>query len=104
MASHANGTEIKLSGLWNLSGVVLQIESLSTLHQLESDLEKLFRIDCSEIKIVDMSGLQLLHVWLHCLSLRGVRPELINLPEGMQQSIKQMGLEKSFSEFITGVS
>jgi anti-anti-sigma regulatory factor len=48
-----------------------------------------------------MSGLQLLHAWMQCVSLRGVKPELINLPEGMQQTIKQLGLEKSFSDFYS---
>jgi anti-anti-sigma regulatory factor len=93
--------DVKLTGNWNLSGVVLQIESLSTLHKLESGLEKIFRIDCSEINSVDMSGLQLLYVWIQCVSLRGVKPELINLPEGMQKAIKRLGLTNSFSEFFT---
>jgi anti-anti-sigma regulatory factor len=99
MVTCTNGTGIKLSGHWNISGVVLQIESLSTLHQLESGLEKLYNIDCSEISSVDISGLQLLHVWLQCVRLRGVKPELINLPEGMQQTIKQLGLENCFADF-----
>jgi anti-anti-sigma regulatory factor len=103
MVTYTNGTEVKLSGHWDLSGVVLQIESLSALHQLEeSGLEKLYNIDCSEISSVDMSGLQLLHVWLQCVRLRGVKPELINLPEGMQQTIKQLGLENCFADFCAG--
>ena len=99
MANQGNGAGFKLSGNWNLSGVVLQIESLSTFHQLESGLEKLFCIDCSEISSVDMSGLQLLYVWMQCVSLRGGKPELINLPEGMQETINRLGLEKCFSDF-----
>jgi len=90
------GTGIKLTGNWNLSGLVLQIESLSTPLQTESNLEKPYRIDCSEIRNVDMSGLQLLQVWMQCISMRGVKPELINPPEGMLQTIRQFGLEKSF--------
>jgi len=101
VTNQTNCAGIKLSGHWNLSGVVLQIESLSTLHKLSSGLEKLYRIDCSEINSVDMTGLQLLYVWMQCISLRGLKPELINLPEGMQQTIKRLGLEKCFSDFYT---
>jgi anti-anti-sigma regulatory factor len=99
MVNYTNETAIKLSGHWNLSGVVHQIGVLPTLNQLESGQEKHFRIDCSEISSVDMSGLQLLQVWMQCLSLHGVKPELINLPEVMQRTIKQLRLERTFSDF-----
>jgi len=101
MSNHAYGTGIKLSGHWNLSGLVHQIESLSTIQQPESGLGKLFRIDCSEINSVDRSGLQLLYTWMQCVSMRGVKPALINLPEGMQQTIRTLGLENCFSDFST---
>src|SRR5690242_11273841 len=102
MANRITSTGIKLSGNWNLSGVVVQIEALSTLHHLESGLEKLFmekliNVDCSDISSVDLSGLQLLHVWMQCISLRGAKPELINLTEDMQQTIRRFGLEKWFA-------
>ncbi|NVN91231.1 MAG: STAS domain-containing protein [Desulfuromonadales bacterium] len=99
MAIHTNREEIKLSGQWNHAGVLLQIESLSNPHQLSLLLEKDCRIDCSEISSVDKTGLQLLYAWLQCISFRGVKHELINLPEGMQQTIKQLGLENCFSDF-----
>lgn len=99
MANCINGTGIKLTGHWNLSGLVHQIESLSTLHKLEHGLGKHFRIDCSEINSVDRSGLQFLYVWMQCIGMRGVKPELVNLPEDMQQTIKTLGLENCFSDF-----
>lgn len=67
MAHYTNGTGITLTGHWNLSGLVHQIESLSTLHKLEHDPGKLFRIDCSEINCVDRSGLQFLYTWMQCI-------------------------------------
>lgn len=88
MSNCTNGTGIKLSGDWTLSGLVHQIESLSTLLHLECGLGETFHIDCSEISSVDMSGLQLLYAWMQCVSIRGVKPELANLPEGIQQAIK----------------
>ncbi|MBK5276747.1 MAG: STAS domain-containing protein [Desulfuromonadales bacterium] len=99
MAHYTNETGITLTGHWNLSGLVHQIESLSMLHKLEHGLEKLFRIDCSEINSVDRSGLQFLYVWMQCISMRGAKPELVNLPEAMQQTIKSLGLENCFSDF-----
>lgn len=99
MISYTNDTGVKLSGHWNTSGVVLQIESLSTLNQLESGLEKLSSVDCSGISSIDMSGLQLLHVWLQCVRLRGGKPELTNLPQSMRQIIKQAGLQNCFADF-----
>ena len=101
MKNNNEGTGIKLSGRWDSSGVVMQIEALSSLHQLAFAMEKHCRIDCSEISNVDMTGLQLLHAWLQCISFHGVNHELINLPEGMQQTIKRMGLENSFSGFYS---
>jgi ABC-type transporter Mla MlaB component len=86
-------------GDWNSSGVILKIESLSTLYQLESGLEKFFSIDCSGIRSVDMSGLQLLHVWMQCVKLRGAKPKLVNIPEGMRQMIRRFRLEKCFADF-----
>jgi len=108
MAYNANitgsTTGIDLSGHWNLSGVVKQMESLPVLLHLESGREKLYRIDCSGISSIDMSGLQLLYVWMQCVSMRGVKPALINLPAGMQQTIKTLGLENCFSDFYTDLS
>jgi len=101
MVTRTNGTGIKLSGHWNLSGAVRQIESLSTAHQPESGPETLSSVDCSEISSIDISGLQLLHVWLQCVRLRGGKPELINLPESMRQTIKRLGLENCFADFYT---
>lgn len=98
MTNQVNKRESQLSGHWNLSGVVLRIESPATLRQLETGLEKLLCADRSEIDGVDRHGLQLLNVWMQCVALRGLKPELINLPEGMQRAIKRMGLEKCFEE------
>ena len=99
MKNHTEETGIKLSGCWDSSGVIMQIESISKLHQLAFALEKQCQIDCSEISTDDMTGLQLLHAWLQRISFHGVKHELINLPEGMQQTIKLMGLENRFSGF-----
>jgi ABC-type transporter Mla MlaB component len=100
MEYRSNGVEINLSGHWNVSGVVLQIASLPTLDKVDSGLGKYFKINCSEIRSIDMSGLQLLYVWIQCASLCGMKAMLINLPEVMLKAIKRLGLERCFSIFI----
>lgn len=96
MANSACRSVIDLSGHWNLSEVVHQIKSLPTMCELESGEDECFRIDCSKISSIDISGLQLLYVWMQCVSLRGVKPKLINVPKDMHQTIKKLDLEKCF--------
>lgn len=88
----------KLSGDWSISGVVNQLDSLSrSLQKLTSGRKKNIHIDCGNINSIDMSGLQLLHVWLELVKVRGVDAQLINLPDGMQQTIERLGLGKCFT-------
>ncbi|MRR54080.1 MAG: hypothetical protein EG822_06155 [Deltaproteobacteria bacterium] len=96
MANSASLPEINLSGHWNVSEVVHQIKSLPSLCELVSGADACFRIDCSKIRSIDMRGLQVLYVWMQCVSLRGFTSELINVPKGMHQTIKRLGLEKCF--------
>jgi len=96
MANSASRSEKNLSGHWNLSEVVHQIKSLPTLCELEYGEDAYFRIDCSEISSIEMRGLQVLYVWMQCVSLRGVKPKLTNVPKGMHQTIKRLDLEKCF--------
>ncbi len=104
MVHRSNGAGISLSGHWSLSGVVLQMATLPTFDRLEDGLGKLFRIDCSGIRSVDMTGLQLLYVWIQCAGIRGMKAVLINLPEFMQQTINRLGLEKCFSAFYANAA
>ena len=61
MANSACRSEVNLSGHLNLSEVVHQIKSLGTLCERESGEDAYFRIDCSKISSIDMSGLQVLY-------------------------------------------
>ncbi|NVN90048.1 MAG: STAS domain-containing protein [Desulfuromonadales bacterium] len=90
---------IKLSGHWNHSGLVHQIELLSTLHQLEPAEGNHLRIDCSEIHSVDRGGFQLLFVWIQCIRMCGIKPMLVNLSAVMKKAMKKFGLETCFSDF-----
>lgn len=94
MELHEKRELFKLTGNWNTSELVVQLDSLSSVHQCVYETGNILHIDCSEIQSVDMTGLQLLYAWMQCVSIRGAKPVMINLPQDMQQSIKLFGFEK----------
>ncbi len=74
------------------------IKSLAvSLQMTEAAGEKNIRIDCGKIHSADIKGLQLLYVWMHCARFRGVEPELVNLSDGLQQSMQGLGLGHCFN-------
>lgn len=93
------GTVVHLQGDLTHSGVTHNIiNSLAvSLQQIESGGEKSIRIDCGGVRSADISGLQLLYVWMQCARFRGVEPELINLPDSLQQTMQKMALGHCFS-------
>ncbi|MFZ4857764.1 MAG: STAS domain-containing protein [Desulfuromonadaceae bacterium] len=77
---------------------------LNVIHSLSHSLDKVsfgsgnrIRIDCRGVHTADISGLQLLYVWMQCARLRGVESELVNMSDGLQNSIHAMGLEHCFA-------
>jgi ABC-type transporter Mla MlaB component len=69
-----------------------------SLQKIVSGGEKNIRIDCERIRAADVSGLQLLSVWMQCARFRGVEPELINLRDSLQQAMQMMGLGHCFAD------
>lgn len=99
MATRTTDSKHHLSGDWTISGVVGQLDSLkSSLQKLDSAKKKRIHIDCGKIDAIDMSGLQLLHVWMELAKMRGVKTELINLPAIMHQNIHRLGLGHCFTD------
>lgn len=99
MATRTTSSKHHLSGDWTIAGVVTQVNDLSrSLQKLSSSTRKSIHIDCARISAIDMSGLQLIHVWMELVKMRGVRTELINLPDNMQQSIQRLGLGQCFTD------
>jgi anti-anti-sigma regulatory factor len=90
---------IKLSGHWNDSGLVDQIELLSTFDLVQPANESRIHIDCSEIDSVDRGGFQLLFVWVQCIRMRGIQPILVNLSAAMRKTMENLELETCFSDF-----
>jgi len=68
-----------------------------SLGQLESGGKKNVRIDCGRIRTADVSGLQLLYVWMQCARFRGVESELVNLSDSLQQAMQGTGFIDCFS-------
>lgn len=98
MAKRISGSKHQLSGDWTISGVVDQVGLLSkSLQRLASAQKKCVCIDCGRIDSIDMSGLQLLHVWMECAKMCGVKAQLVNLPDSMQQTIQRLGLGCCFT-------
>jgi anti-anti-sigma regulatory factor len=99
MATQTTESRHNLAGDWTISGVVGQLDSLSSsLDKLESAKKKRVHIDCGKIDAIDMSGLQLLHVWLELVKMRGMEADLVNLPADMQQNIRHLGLGQCFTD------
>jgi anti-anti-sigma regulatory factor len=100
MKTASSEIEHHLSGNWTITGVVAQLQSLSGyLQHLVSAGKKLLHIDCGSIDAIDLSGLQLLHVWMELVHLNGVKTHLVNLSDAMQTTIRQFGLGQCFPEF-----
>lgn len=89
MSIYLTGAEAQMEGDWTLAGAARNIDSLAKLlHQLETGKEKVLRIDCRKVSRADASGLQVLHVWLECVRMRGVEPTLFNIPEKMLKAMQ----------------
>jgi anti-anti-sigma regulatory factor len=67
-----------------------------SLQKITAERGNKILIDCSGVRIADLSGLQLLYVWMQCASLWGVESELVNLPDRLQQTIHTLGVEHCF--------
>jgi len=80
-----------LSGDWTIAGVVGKLGLLTHLLQQQASAgEKFIHIDCGEIDSIDMSGVQLIHVWRECGRMRDVNIQLVNVPERLRYSMQSL--------------
>ena len=93
------GATRRLKGDLTCSGVTCRsIAALtSSLHRIVAAGEKKIRIDCARIRRADISGMQLLYVWMHCAKLNGVALELVNLSYSLQRLMRKLKLGHCFS-------
>jgi ABC-type transporter Mla MlaB component len=99
MAIQSEGTVAHLQDDLTHSGVTNNIiNSLAvSLHNIDFEDKKNIRIDCALIHKADISGLQLLYVWMQCARFRGVETELVNLTDALQQVLFRLGLGHCFT-------
>jgi anti-anti-sigma regulatory factor len=99
MAISIKGTVTHLQGDLTHSGVTHNIIDLLavSLHQITLGSERNISIDCGRVREADISGLQLLYVWMQCARLRGVEPALVNLSYSLKQTMQKLGLEHYFT-------
>jgi len=97
LTTHTSEHKHVLTGDWSMTGVVKQLDSLTkTLDALDPAQNKILHVDCAKVNNIDMSGLQLLHVWRECAGMRGVEFRMHNIPEQMHKIIQSVGLGQSF--------
>jgi ABC-type transporter Mla MlaB component len=103
MTIHIIGTETCLEGDWTLTEVTRNLYALSlSLQQFEPGNNHYIRINCREIKQVDVSGMQFLSVWLQCVRFRGVEPTLVNVPTRLRHYLKGFDIKQVASTPLHG--
>ena len=85
-------TTAHLSGDWTIAGVVQQVALLTEFQAAESAPGATVVIDCSGIDEIDLSGFQLIFAWLHCIRIKGLQHELINVPDWMRDGQRRLGI------------
>jgi anti-anti-sigma regulatory factor len=101
MKIYTEGTVAHLQGDLTHFGVTNNIINLLavSLQKIVSGGDKNIFIDCERICKADISGLQLLYVWMQCARFRGVEPALVNLSDSLRLAIRRMGFEHCFKCF-----
>jgi ABC-type transporter Mla MlaB component len=95
-ATQLSAATTRLIGDWTIAGVIQQVTRLSELEIRSGRSGDTVVIDCSGIDQIDLSGFQLLYVWLHCMQLSGLHPELVNMPEWMREAQQRQGIAQVF--------
>ena len=97
-----DGAVVHLQGDLSQSGVTPEsINSLDvSFEQLDLQMDKTLRIDCSRIQFADNGGLQLLYTWMQCARFRGFEPALVNLSTSLQLAIKRIGVGHCFADAL----
>lgn len=100
MAISLDGSIAHLHGDWTIKGLTKENINLLTamLQKIDSVSSGKLLIICKQISDTDFIGLQLLKVWMQCVRLRGVEPELVDPPAKLLQYFKSAGLDYHLSE------
>lgn len=96
MTTQASNVSARLQGDWTIEGAVRQIDPLMELSNIWDRANAIIDIDCSGIAKIDLCGFQLLYTWLHCLDIRGVKLNLVNIPNIVTETQRRLGLSRLF--------
>lgn len=94
MNIYMSGTMAHVGGDWTLAGVTrIAMDSLAGALQkiLPGNAGRLL-IDCRDVTSIDSTGQELLSMWMQCVRLRGVEPELLNPPNKLRQALRNLGI------------
>jgi len=94
--AYSSAATTHLTGDWTIAGVVQQVSRLTEFEIGCARSGVTVVVDCSGIAGIDLSGFQLLYVWLQCIQLRGLRPKLVNMPEWMREAQELQGVSQVF--------
>ena len=99
MKIFTEGSVAHLQGDLTHSGVTDNIINLlaASMQKIVSGGDKFIHIDCERVRTADISGLQLLYVWMQCARFRGVEPALVNLSDSLLQAMQRMGFDNCFT-------
>lgn len=94
-------TEIstRFSGDWTIAGIGERMRSLLDFSSQQTDTVLqgiVVNIDCSGIEKIDVNGLQLLYVWLHCMKMKGFRTRFVNMSTVMREMVGGMEIRSYF--------
>ena len=99
MAARTTDSKHYLSGDWTILGVADQMDLLRlSLQKLDPTKKKRIHVDCRKIEAIDMSGLQLIHVWLELVKRRGMEAQLHNLPDHMHHNFHLLRLGQCLTD------
>lgn len=94
MKVYMSGSVANLVGDWSISEVTQNnLDTLSAaLRQINPTCAKKLLIDCRQVNAIDITGQQILNVWMQCVRLRGVEPELVIPSNNLRQVFQSFGL------------
>lgn len=103
MRVQMSGSTARLVGDWSLAGVNQHnLDTLSAaLQQIEPAATRRLLIDCRQVHALDATGRQILTVWLQCVKLRGVEPELLIPANTLQQTFRDLGIRCRYISRVT---
>ena len=99
MNIYLSGSVAYLRGYWTLTAVTQSaMDSLAaSLQKIIPGVAKKLLIDCRDVIVIDCTGLELLYVWLQCVRLRDVEPELLNPPNKLRRAFQRFGFRCRYS-------